>query len=527
MFDLTRSIPSPYTPGSCSQAILKRAKASIRWKPYKEYYKSVRDAGFRSQIYYNAHTGYSYCTYCDKEIPFSKEFRHGKRSNCPKCKKELEVRCITRYQDGRFFYEKGHIEYFQRGREKGSLCSVKAEFINETVLKDGRVKHTYSVSPFTVLVILSDNKRVRFQYDADFFKSNRLNFAKGGSWYWNTFIGEHTLSVARHAITGTAVERYYDVLPKDLRNAYVLSLMTDDVEKLYKAGLPKLALELLKEYERQLESRRVTTDTVSTGELHKVLNISPAYLKLLQRSEGKREDFYSLKWFSDQKIPIGWIPEGKTNFNNIAYHAKKVIERGLNLRRVLSDYWDNLSEYNDYINALIEIGEYATENKYLYPKDIVTAHDAIMVKLTAFREKKEIEKKADLDKKIQRFAKMLSLFTFSDDKYIIRPLRSVLEMYEESRIMNHCIKTYTNSYSKKECSLFTVRSKDAPDHPIVSVEIRHKEDGWFMVQARAKKNAVPEKEIQEFLNVWLSHVRELSLKEENQKKVAKLFKHAA
>lgn len=527
MFNLTRKIPSTYLPGSCSSAILEKAKRAIRVEPDKTYLKMVHK-DLRHAIYYD-NRGYAYCSFCDKEIE-SSHFKHLGKSTCPVCKKEWETRCVTRYKDGKIFFEYAHIVHLQKGRTHGSLCEVLSEFCHYVTIQDGKVSQSVFSKPLSVLVILPDNHRVRFKVDqGKFIKNNRLSFASSASYMGNIFMGRWSLNTPRKVVKGTRLERYFDVLPKEKRYAYMLAIMTDDVEKLYKLGLQGLANSLLKDYDRQLvyERSRTTMDTLSEGPAYKMLGLTPAYLNLLRRTQGTCDDWRSLKKLSDEHFPVDWVPKTIKDFSGLYTSITDLFRLRVDVRRVLANYSDHLREYIDYVKALREVGEYADENKYLYPKDLLPAHDAMIKKLTAYKDRIAVEKEQKTDKKIQRFAKLLSLFVYSNDKYIIRPLRSVLEMYEESRLMNHCIKTYTDRYSRKECSLFTVRSKDAPDHPIVSVEIRHQEGGWFMVQARAKNNAAPETEIKDFLNEWLGYIRDLSMKEENKKKVAKLFSRAA
>lgn len=528
-FNLTRRIPSTYRP-SChvNPDLLDMAKRAVSTIPYKAN-KDEMLKYYTSYLFYNRHTKYAYCTCCDSEIPFSKDFLHKAMTQCPKCgKKELAL-CITRYKDGRVFLEDAEVEYMVKGRIKGSVCTCISTFYNDIRIVRGRIEHKIVHKPSSVLVILPDNRRVRFlpffnyaEKTWETIPSKRLNFVNYCTWYRNTFKGQFCCAVAKSTVKGTALEHYYDCVPRKLRDATFLSMMTDDVEKLLKAGLTELANALCAEYRSQLNSsERSTLDTLPQGELHKVLGITPAYLRKLRMCKSNACALESAQRLSEN-IPVSWIPDG-IELDGLSYNISRLQKFKVDVRRVLMTYKDHLTEYIDYLAAFKEIGEYADENKFLYPKNLMKAHDRTLEKLQAIRDKRAAGKHAKEDEKIQAFAEMLSMFSYSNGTYIIRPLRSVQEMYEESRKMSHCIKTYTDKYSQKRCSLFTVRAESDPDQPLVSVEINHDRSGWFMVQARAKHNAAPETEIKEFLDMWLNHIKELSLRKENKKIVRQLY----
>ena len=55
--------------------------------------------------------------------------------------------------------------------------------------------------------------------------------------------------------------------------------------------------------------------------------------------------------------------------------------------------------------------------------------------------------------------------SYSDESFVIEPLRTVEDFVGESTALNHCVKTYVNQCAAGNTNIFGLRKKSEPDTP--------------------------------------------------------------
>lgn len=548
-FIKTRRIPARYVnQGKVNPKKEKAARSALKWEPIAVY-KADAFAKIRRTklIFYNKHINYAYCSNCDTEFESKPEYRHEKKATCPNCRKELTLKNIRLFNDGKEFYGRSMCEYFQKGRTKGSFCCAYSEFEETVILTGGKAYRTRGIRPLSVLVILPDDTRVRFEkrseynhrskcWESSFVVSNRLSF-------WCSFLGyspygldtDTSMKVKKSVIKGSHFAYYEEAYPNI--DADVLCLMTDEIERLFKAGYSNLAKGFLKKINQSSWRKRATVD-VPVGKTPKqMLGLTGEYARYFEEQTTKSySELDDLLMLQKGQLDLS-LMNGRLYL--LRNRIQRLVRLGLNVKKVITRYGDKVEEYIDYINAIREVDDYRKDEKaFMYPsmERLMPLHDEFMKKLEKKRKTDErrrqkernakmIKAKEAENKLIEEYAKMLEIFEYRADGFLIRPLKSVSDMVHESEVMHHCIKTYTDKYSKKICSLFTIRTEARPNVPICSVEIKYNNYGWFLVQSRGKCNTDPKDEVKAFIKKWMTHVADICKQRKNKKIVKQL--HAA
>lgn len=152
-------------------------------------------------------------------------------------------------------------------------------------------------------------------------------------------------------------------------------------------------------------------------------------------------------------------------------------------------------EYLDYLRICSQLGYSMKDKNILYPKNLNKEHDKVsdLIKI--------IENEAN-DKLIKERLTDLNKNVYQNDKYIVYPAESVSSLVNESRQLNHCVKTYCQRYALGETDIYLLREKDNKDKSLVTVEVRNNS----ILQARAKCNNDPTNEQLNFLNLWQTKI---------------------
>lgn len=154
---------------------------------------------------------------------------------------------------------------------------------------------------------------------------------------------------------------------------------------------------------------------------------------------------------------------------------------------------NRIPEYFDYIRMSIELGYDITDKKVLYPENFMQVHDRLFLQY-------EILKNTEIENSIKSLSNVLGFNLYEDDKYIIFPANSIESMIDEGSQQHNCLRTYISSYGNNECQIYFMRAKSEKDKSFVTIEVRNNK----IVQARARFNEEPSKEIMSILRKWES-----------------------
>lgn len=167
--------------------------------------------------------------------------------------------------------------------------------------------------------------------------------------------------------------------------------------------------------------------------------------------------------------------------------------------RRIDRYWDSIkicirngyiiknpSTWEDHIKLLEEFGKDIRSPKYVCPENLYKDHQKLIEKRNAINARKKREElleamlKDDIAYKEQK-AKFLDLL-FKEGDFEIKPLRSVMEFYDEGTTLHHCV--FSNEYFKKPESLILSARKG--EKPIETIEVSLND--FNVVQSRGKFN---------------------------------------
>lgn len=152
---------------------------------------------------------------------------------------------------------------------------------------------------------------------------------------------------------------------------------------------------------------------------------------------------------------------------------------------------NRIPEYFDYIRMSIELGYDITDKKVLYPENFMQVHDRLFLQY-------EILKNTEIENSIKSLSNVLGFNFYEDDKYIIFPANSIESMIDEGSQQHNCLRTYISSYGNNECQIYFMRAKSEKDKSFVTIEVRNNK----IIQARARFNEEPSKEIMGILRKW-------------------------
>lgn len=152
---------------------------------------------------------------------------------------------------------------------------------------------------------------------------------------------------------------------------------------------------------------------------------------------------------------------------------------------------NRIPEYYDYINMAIEMGYDLSNKKVLYPDNFMQEHDRLYIQY-------RVLSNPEIVNNISTVSNVSKFNIYEDEKYIIFPADTIESMIDEGSQQHNCLRTYISSYSDNLCQIYFMRLKKEKTKSFVTIEVRNNR----IVQARAKFNDEPSKEIMNILKKW-------------------------
>ncbi|MDR1328535.1 MAG: PcfJ domain-containing protein [Oscillospiraceae bacterium] len=175
-------------------------------------------------------------------------------------------------------------------------------------------------------------------------------------------------------------------------------------------------------------------------------------------------------------------------------------------KHILTDYW-----------RIAEItGEDLSVPEVRYPPRLMAAHDRVeKARQRLVVKQKDVEAKTRaeaFDVVFQRLAPMAWEFA----GLFIRSVRNEAELNAEGIALKHCVGSYADIHAKGKKPIFLMRRAEAPDAPFFTLQLDASE--LSVIQNRGKGNRKRTKEVEEFENAWLKHLREMRRAEAKTKR---------
>ena len=424
--------------------------------------------------------------------------KHGTAGICPHCHKSGE--------------------WMAQGKTKGVYDITKYVYVGQQYKDNGAVIRLVEIDKMITLdivlegdkeimtgakEILSVNEIVREYIEPG--KKPQRDFHKYNCWaqrdYWDdcnlSGIANITLhdglvydktwnELADTCLRYSAAKEYMQGKVGNLINYAERYMQYKQLEFLVKAGFTKLVDEMVDHYCSWISDKNATNPAGFLG-------IYPERVKLLQSEQGDTELLRVLQrekkaqaHYSDEELETYRIFQNYGSLSTMLEYMtiiklKHYIEKisGADIGAGMcanARAWvmQQLRRYGDYIHMRQQLGYDLTNSVYLFPKDLKTEHDKLVLevnKVEADKRKQEVNDRFPDIKK--HYRRIRNRYYFENDEYIIRPARSAAEIVDEGRILHHCVggNDYLTKHNTGKSYILFLRFKKDQDAPYITIEI--------------------------------------------------------
>lgn len=154
---------------------------------------------------------------------------------------------------------------------------------------------------------------------------------------------------------------------------------------------------------------------------------------------------------------------------------------------------ESMQLWCDYLRMIKELECDMTDSKLVYPNSLKREHDKAARKVEQINNQylvEDFEKRAEENMWLEYKGKSLS---------VIVP-KHLPELYEEGRMLNHCVGTYAKIVSKGQTTIAFIRKNSCPNVPFCTAEVHDKS----IVQLRGFSNRDGRQlsGVETFINEW-------------------------
>lgn len=475
----------------------------------EDFEKVILSTTFKNDhiLYFNKEEGY--CSRCGRQLPGVKK-EHNEHGKCPKCRKPVVFK---------------HMRYMKEHAEEKELLYIQP-FKEEVVLryfKCALISTCHSKEKLEMV----ETVRTYHSEDMTYFKKRYICYLDClNRKYWSDKMNPYcTVAYGRNTtlyvgnmeqvreivnqkvcdimeITGSEGERLPVI---DLLRGYSEERVLL-YEKFYKAGLPKLALEVLKKYWDFPVNRE-------QNELKKILKISKPMLRYMVCHNGDKamleimQDAFANQYgLSDDKIFELAAASIKASELAEVSEKNKIIKTFHYLRKAngYKSLKGTFSHYRDYISMASSMGYDLSNGTVRFPNNLKQAHDNAV---TSFYEEESDKRKREVLKKypnIRNLEQTLNeQYSFKTKDYVIMAPHSAADIVEEGRTLHHCVggDTYLEKHNKGRTFILFMRKAKKPDKRYYTIEIDPKDNR--IIQYYGANDKQPDKEaVDVFLKQW-------------------------
>ena len=242
-------------------------------------------------------------------------------------------------------------------------------------------------------------------------------------------------------------------------------------------------------------------------DLRKILKVNGADVKKLREEEPSidfLESLHNIRKLAPWAEPADveelcnihgrYLQTAKLDMVKANTDISKLMKRILEETRATGDTF-TLGDYADYLEAVMLLG-WRLDKRTLYPDNFVEAHDAAIGEA---EEKKSTIESAAFMRNQKRITGMTDPFILGE--LLIRPAKTPQELRNESRALNHCVRTYIDKVARGQTSILFIRRTDRPQVPYFTLELAP--DG-HVVQCRGDHNCGYPDDVALFIDKWKS-----------------------
>ena len=491
----------------------------------KDFRRFIMEKLFRNDHFMYVSKEDAVCARCGTRTEKKEGMKHNGEGRCPFCRKKIKYKLTGRMKEHE---EKKEVLLIQRWDNDVILRYFKCSLFSTY----GRVEDLqYSESVRTY-----HNKEIKY-YDKRYICY--MDFT--GSSYWSDKMDMyHSVSygVRSCLYAGNLSEieellgrnKYLPVeelaetgimLPwKDILRNYSYIDKGSIFEKLYKAGLKKLAVEYVRTWNihTDYEQREVKKILMVTGPMFEYMRKHDSGRKVLEVFQDAKTDNCGLNDTEIVELAEAGI---KASELKKAAEGRKIIKLLHYLQRAegykgLKNTYSHYVDYMDMMKAM----DYCMDNDTIrYPRNLKAAHDKAV---SEFYEQEKDKKNREALRKypeIRRRAQELNeRYGFEDKDYIITAPKNAADIIEEGRTLHHCVggELYLRKHNDGSSFILFLRKISDPDHSYYTLEI-DPEDNRILQYYGYNDRQPDKKQVDKILDKWK---RQLKRKESRIKVAA-------
>ena len=164
--------------------------------------------------------------------------------------------------------------------------------------------------------------------------------------------------------------------------------------------------------------------------------------------------------------------------------------------------------YLDYLRACNYLGLDMSLDKNRYPHDFKYWHDVRIDEYNTKKMENDKKERAEFYEKFNSVAQKYLPLERNNKGYLVIIAKSPAELVAEGRALDHCVGRmgYEQKFAREETLIFFIRSADAPEVPLVTMEYSLKSKK--ILQCYAYHNSKPSDDVTEFVNKkWLPYAK--------------------
>lgn len=165
-----------------------------------------------------------------------------------------------------------------------------------------------------------------------------------------------------------------------------------------------------------------------------------------------------------------------------------------------------LRNWLDYVADCIKLNLDLDKKEVLFPKELEKLHGKLIEEIK-YQNSKKLE--ASLAATMPARVKM---FSYANEKYVIRPILTIKELIKEGTTLHHCVGSYANRYTEGRTNILVLRKQADPNTPYFTLEVRDAFLGGAtntslsLIQIRGYMNCNPPKEVKAFADAFLEQL---------------------
>lgn len=444
--------------------------------------------------------------------------KHGTAGICPRCHKSGK--------------------WMAKGKTKGVYGITKYAYVGQQYKEDGAVIRMIEIEKMIRLntkldldgkeIMVGADESIRLDEMVREYiepgKKPRRDFHKYNCWTNGDFWDDCNLSgianiklydglvydktwdeLAKTCLRYSAAKEYMQGKVGNLINYAKRYMQYKQLEFLVKAGFTKLVDEMVDHYCGWISDGNAANPAGFLG-------IYPERVKLLQSEQGDTELLRVLQrekkaqaHYSDEELEAYRIFQNYGSLSAMLEHMsiiklKHYIEKitGVDIgARMCTNAHTRVEQtfrrYIDYIHMRQQLGYDFTNTIYLFPKDLKTEHDKLVLEVNKAKADKRKQEVNDRFPDIKKhYRRIRNRYYFENDEYIIRPARSAAEIVDEGRILHHCVggDSYLTKHNTGKSYILFLRFKREQNEPYITIEI----DGTKVLQWYGAYDKKPDKE---------------------------------